>query len=147
MEHSVQNFLLARIPRELVEEVFDFSGPPKSHVDQMQKEILPEVLLLATYREIVYESAHFYSQLHEFKFRLVRQKYISVIEVWRQEERLLQLNVVTHPFLLRGYTPQFFGHGFSWESIDGVMQYLIRRYVWNEPLSDFESSEYELLWG
>lgn len=142
-----QKFLSSHLPQDMVHEVFVYSGIPLQHKQFFQNVVLPEAMLLATHREIVYESTHFYPQLHEFEFGLQYNKYTHSIQFRRHGQLVMNLNVVTLLHYSSG-GKRFFWDEFTWESVDEALQFVIRHFVWNIPIPWYDEDDYfdDLLW-
>lgn len=148
-----QKFLTKHIPQDIVEEVFTFSGPPKAHKEYFQNMVLPDLILIATYREIVYKSIHNYIQLQKFTYELVSYQYTRAVQVYYYDQLVIQLNIVTNMNILHNWNHRLFWENFSWEGVDDAIEFIIRHFIWNIPLPGWEGEEEyfenfdELIWG
>lgn len=142
-----QKFLSSQLPQDIIHEVFVYSGVPLQHKQFFQNVVLPEVILRAIHKEIVYETTHFYHQLHDFEFVLQYDKYMQSIQFRRYGKIVFNLNVVTTLSFSPGWGKRLFWDDYSWDSLDDALQFVIRHFVWNIPLPDWYGEFLdELLW-
>lgn len=144
-----QKFLSSQLPQDIIHEVFAYSGIPIWHKQFYQNVVLPEVILQATYRQIIYERNTFYHQLYAFEFVLQYNKYTQSIQFCRDGQLVFNLNVVTLLTYNYNWKKKFFWDDFSWDSLEDVLQFVIRHFIWNIPIPRlYEEDNYldELLW-
>lgn len=126
--------LNTKLPKELVNNIFDFTGLKEELKKHFSKNVLPQVCLNAIHFSIRYEQKNFYKQLSDIQFHLSPYKQHNAIMVSKGNCHIMTINIVVDPQMSKHISRFLFWDDFSWESIDEVMQFIVRHFVWNMPI-------------